>query len=279
MYMMTGLSGLLNGEYCYTVDQNIDDLYILNHSKRRNVLYITNSAAILTNWNHRQLIRLFILAAALFLLTVLASLSAEVLIASRVISHPIMIPTALIILLGGWHVHLYMVRSGVVPQLFGRPEHTEFLSLTDDIANHAEFRKLKEYHHHTTPIYDHAVQVAYFSYVLAKVFRMDYHAAARGGLLHDFFLYDWRERKAQDEKRSSHGKEHPHIALKNAQTYFAVTDREADIIVKHMFPKTRKLPRYRESFIVSLMDKVSTLVEYTCHALRCQLRQRDSSFY
>lgn len=251
----------------------------MNHSKRRNVLYITNSAAILANWNHRQLLRLFVLAAGLFLFTVLASLSAEFLIASRVISHPIMIPTALIILLGGWHVHLYMVRSGVVPQLFGRPEQAEFLALTNDITNHTEFRRLKEFHHHTTPIYDHAVQVAYFSYTIAKIFHMDYHAAARGGLLHDFFLYDWRERKALDDKRSLHSKEHPIIALKNAQKYFKVTDREADIIVKHMYPKTRKLPRYRESFVVSLMDKVSTLVEYSCSALRCQMRQRDIPFY
>ncbi|MDY0244869.1 MAG: hypothetical protein RBQ89_08635, partial [Sphaerochaeta sp.] len=104
---------------------------------------------------------------------------------------------------------------------------------------------------------------SYISYRISKALGLDYHAAARGGLLHDFFLYDWRERKSQDEKRSLHGKEHPYIALENAQKYFTVNAKEADIIVKHMFPKTLSLPRYRESFIVSLSDKIAAVYEYS----------------
>ena len=98
--------------------------------------------------------------------------------------------------------------------------------------------------------------------MIAKALRLDYRAAARGGLLHDFFLYDWRERKATDTSKAMHGREHPHIALANARGQFEVSDLEADIIVKHMFPKTLPMPRYKESFVVSLSDKISSVYEY-----------------
>ena len=171
----------------------------------------------------------------------------------------------LLLLLLGTHIHSYMVRTGFIPQSIPRPKRHEFDCVVDEILFHEEFLKLKEYNHHTNHIYDHVVRVAYISYVMAKVLGLDYIAAARGGLLHDFFLYDWRERKSSDSHRSLHGKEHPHIALANARKHFDVNDREADIIVKHMYPKTRALPRYKESVIVSLADKLATIVEYIIH--------------
>jgi uncharacterized protein len=145
---------------------------------------------------------------------------------------------------------------------FAKPQRREFFSLTDDILFNKEFIKLKGFFHHSDHIYDHVVRVAYISYSISKVLGLNYRAAARGGLLHDFFLYDWRERKATDSSRSLHGKEHPYIALANARKYFVVSDLEADIIVKHMFPKTRPLPRYKESFVVSLSDKIAAVYEY-----------------
>jgi uncharacterized protein len=140
--------------------------------------------------------------------------------------------------------------------------HAEHTLLVEDILTHDEFLKLKMFRHHTNHIYDHASRVSYLSYRISKALGLDYIAAARGGLLHDFFLYDWRERKASDDKRSSHGKEHPFIALENAKTYFSVDEREQDIITKHMFPKTLALPRYPESVVVSISDKLSAIYEY-----------------
>ena len=138
----------------------------------------------------------------------------------------------------------------------------EHILLVEDILQHEQFLKLKEFRHHTNHIYDHAWRVSYLSYRISKALGMDYQAAARGGLLHDFFLYDWRERKESDVKRSSHGKEHPFIALANAKAYFSVNKMEEDIITKHMFPKTRALPRYKESVVVSISDKLSAIYEY-----------------
>lgn len=179
---------------------------------------------------------------------------------------------SLIVFLLGYHTHFSLVRIGRIPYALPRPYRREFLRLVTDILRHEEFAKLKDYFHHTNHIYDHVVRVSYISYVIAKAFHLDYRSAARGGLLHDFFLYDWRERKSSDAKRSTHGKEHPHIALVNAREHFPVNEKEADIIVKHMFPKTMALPRYRESLVVSLADKFATIYEYLDHGKKSVAR-------
>lgn len=41
---------------------------------------------------------------------------------------------------------------------------------------------------------------------------------------------------------------------------------EEDIITKHMFPKTPALPRYKESVVVNICDKISALYEYLVRA-------------
>jgi len=155
-----------------------------------------------------------------------------------------------------------MKKNAPFCSILALPSRGEFNSLTYDILNHSEFKKLKNYFHHTHHIYDHVVRVAYLSYFFSKLLGFDYVSSARGGLLHDFFLYDWRVRKKGDEHHSLHGKEHPYIALTNANLYFSINGKEADIITKHMYPKTKERPVYAESFIVSIMDKVSTIIEY-----------------
>jgi uncharacterized protein len=160
------------------------------------------------------------------------------------------------------HLYFILVRKGFIPHFFPRSHKREFLSIVKEITSNKEFAKLKNYQHHTNHIYDHLLRVAYISYTIAKSLKLDYVSATRGALLHDFFLYDWREKKRTDDKRSSHGKEHPYIALANATKHFEINDVEADIIVKHMFPKTKQLPFYKESYLVSLADKMATVAEY-----------------
>jgi len=159
-------------------------------------------------------------------------------------------------------------KKSIIHQWIALPSKEEFTRLTYDISNHAEFLKLKEFHHHTHHIYDHVMRVSYLSYFVSKLSALDYVSSARGALLHDFFLYDWREKKANDDKRATHGEQHPFIALSNAKRYFSLNKKEEDIIVKHMFPKTRLAPSYAESAIVSVMDKVSTVWEYILLAMR-----------
>jgi len=136
------------------------------------------------------------------------------------------------------------------------PRDQEFRGNIRDIIRNAEFQRLREFFHHKDSIYHHSLRVALLSYRIGKYAHMDYRAMARGGLLHDFFLYDWRRHDLPDlAKHKFHGFAHPHIALRNAELHFQLTNWERDIIVKHMWPLTLRPPRYKEALVVSLVDK------------------------
>ncbi|HBI48207.1 MAG TPA: hypothetical protein DDX93_05765 [Smithella sp.] len=151
---------------------------------------------------------------------------------------------------------LKSIQEKIILHMEGRKafEH-EFYDIISDIQDHDEFLKLKLHHHHTSSIYDHVMDVSYFSYRACKFMKLDYRSAARGALLHDFFLYDWRNHNVPDlPAEKFHGIEHPKIALANARKYFTLNEIEEDIIRKHMWPLTLVPPKYKESFIVSFAD-------------------------
>lgn len=141
---------------------------------------------------------------------------------------------------------------------------TEFNDITKDILQHPEFLKLKTLRHHKKDIYHHVARVSYLSFVWAKRFKLDYVAAARGGLLHDFFVYDWRHEGSIKKKKlfEKHGFTHSKEALQNARTHFDLTEKEANIIIRHMFPLTPIPPKYPEGWIVTMVDKYVTIAEY-----------------
>ena len=165
---------------------------------------------------------------------------------------------------GRINAFLKTIQNKVIMDINGRkPLEKEFYDTIGDIYRHPEFMKLKRYYHHNSSIYAHVRDVAYFSYRISKYLRLDYRSAARGALLHDFFLYDWRNHDAPDLPREKyHGIEHPKIALQNAERYFRLNDIERDIIVKHMWPLTLVPPRYKESFIVTFADKYLSSKEF-----------------
>ena len=53
---------------------------------------------------------------------------------------------------------------------------------------------------------------------------------------------------------------HPQLALENARA-FGLSPMEEDIIGKHMWPLTAPLPYYKESYMVSLADKICAALE------------------
>lgn len=159
---------------------------------------------------------------------------------------------------------LKSIQEKVILEMDGRKsfEH-EYYETIADIHNHDEFLKLKEYFHHNSSIYAHVQEVSYLSYRICKFLKLDYRSAARGALLHDFFLYDWRNHDVPDLPREKfHGLAHPKIALDNAKKYFTVNEIEEDIIKKHMWPLTIVPPKYKESFIVSFADKYLSSKEF-----------------
>ncbi len=156
------------------------------------------------------------------------------------------------------------IQTKIMMDIEGRkPFEKEFYDIINDIYKHDEFMKLKRFFHHNSSIYAHVRDVAYFSYRACKYLKLDYRSAARGALLHDFFLYDWRNHDEPDLHRDKyHGIEHPRIALANAEKYFELNDIEKDIIVKHMWPLTLMPPRYKESYIVTFADKYLSSKEF-----------------
>jgi len=144
----------------------------------------------------------------------------------------------------------------------------EFRSITKDIRRHPEFQKLKKLRHHKRDIYYHCIRVSHLSYIWAKKLNLDPISAARGGLLHDFFTYDWRLEGQLKHKKlfEKHGFTHSKEALSNAQIFFVINGKEADIIAKHMFPLTLSFPKYKESWLVSAVDKYVTISEYLNNA-------------
>ncbi|MCB6364946.1 HD family phosphohydrolase [Intestinibacillus massiliensis] len=107
--------------------------------------------------------------------------------------------------------------------------------------------------------FGHSVFVAYLSFRICRRLGWDYRAAARGGLLHDLFLYDWR---VKGSHTGPHGFTHPRAALENASQLCELTDVEKDIILKHMWPLTPfSFYRYKESLAVSCADKICAFAE------------------
>ncbi len=129
----------------------------------------------------------------------------------------------------------------------------EYVSLVNDLMNREEVQKLKEFkQHHYSNRLEHSINVSFRSYRVAKKMNGNVRATARAGLLHDLFYYDWHTQKFSE---GTHAYVHPRIALKNAEKITAISDLEKDIIVKHMWLATIAPPKYKESYIVTFVDK------------------------
>ncbi len=140
-----------------------------------------------------------------------------------------------------------------------------FLDCLDNLDKDPFVCQLRQYSQHTagTTRYDHCLCVAYFSFTMCRWLRLDYRAAARGGMLHDLYLAQW---PGSEDGTLARWRTHPRAALENARRY-GLSAKEEDIIVKHMFPLTVELPRYGESYVVSVADKLAAVLEKT-HLVR-----------
>ena len=116
-------------------------------------------------------------------------------------------------------------------------EFREFYRTIQDVAEHPVVLRMKKYPHHgDTSCYKHCMRVAYFNYIICKKLHLDAKSAARAGMLHDLFLYDWH----------THARE----------------TGERFVIRNHMWPVTlRSVPRTREGWMIVLTDKYSGLLE------------------
>ena len=114
--------------------------------------------------------------------------------------------------------------------------------------------------HGNTSCLLHSIAVSYYSLAFITFLNMkcDKESLVVGSLLHDYFLYDWHEK---DSSHRLHGFFHPKKAYMNASRDYNINYIEKDIIIKHMFPLTIVPPRYKESIVVCIVDKICSLYE------------------
>lgn len=141
------------------------------------------------------------------------------------------------------------------------PDDAAYIAEVEDILHNDAFCSMRDYiQHGTTSCLAHCIAVSYLSYKTCQKYGLDARAAARGGLLHDMFLYDWHCHAAQTGDRF-HGLTHPLKALENAEQEFELTECEREIILKHMWPLTISPPRRKEAYVVLYHDKVCSVKE------------------
>lgn len=123
-----------------------------------------------------------------------------------------------------------------------------------------KYRKLKSIEHHGNNRLDHINRVAKMSFLVSKKLGMDYVSCTRGAMLHDFFTLDDIDKRVCGYHNLLNN--HPSIALNNSLKYFNVNDIEKDIILTHMYPIVKGKPKYKESFVVCLCDKLVSFREF-----------------
>lgn len=125
-----------------------------------------------------------------------------------------------------------------------------------DCQQHFDFSRL-----------EHCINVSYYSFLICRRFGLNARAAARAGLLHDLFYYDWKG----SGLGTKHISEHPRVALENAEALTQLNDMERDAIIKHMWPMFG-IPKYKESFVVTMVDKMCATMEAVDSLWRAMLR-------
>ena len=136
--------------------------------------------------------------------------------------------------------------------------YEEYYEIVKPILENKEFLKRKKFPHHgKITVYDHCLAVSKKSYDTAKKLNLDYKSAAIGGLLHDFYYKPWQDNTEKTKFFKQHGFVHAKEALENSKKHFSklMNPKIEDIILRHMFPLNIKPPKYKESWIVSFVDK------------------------
>lgn len=150
-------------------------------------------------------------------------------------------------------------------------EKTTFEHNIEDIISNEEYLKLKRFcHHGECSRFDHSVRVARLSWKISNLLHLNSRESARGAMLHDFYLYCNHEREPMEHIRS-----HPKDALNLAKTHFELTEREAEIILCHMWPLADRRPVYPESYIVNIADTLCAVMEY-CINLKVQRSRNEA---
>ena len=133
-------------------------------------------------------------------------------------------------------------------------EDIDFINIISDIVQNEKVQQMKNYRqHYETNCFNHCLIASYYCYKFCKKHNLDYISCSRAAMVHDLFLYDWRKR--QNGRKGLHAFTHPRTAYENASNLFTLNKIEKDVILKHMWPVTPALPKFKESFVLTFVDK------------------------
>ena len=109
--------------------------------------------------------------------------------------------------------------------------------------------------HGKRTVFEHSLAVALMCLTINEFLhlKLNERRLIRGALLHDYFLYDWH---VKDKSDRLHGFRHPYFALENARKEYELDPILEDMIVKHMFPLIPIPPKYKESWVLCIADKI-----------------------
>lgn len=138
-------------------------------------------------------------------------------------------------------------------------DNLDFLDIADSIINTKKFNELKKESHHGLTRDIHVMRVSKYTYKITRKLGMDYVSATRAALLHDYFT----ESDFHGTKGIKKGIDHPVIAFNNASKEFNLNELEKNAITSHMFPLGKTIPKYKESWVLTLVDKSVATYELT----------------
>lgn len=132
-----------------------------------------------------------------------------------------------------------------------------------DLISKDEVQKLDNFSQHFfASRLDHSLDVAKITYKTCARLKLNdvrIKEATVAALLHDLFLYDWRD---VGHSSKEHTFAHPKNACLKAKEITNLSKKQENIILSHMFPLCTEIPKSLEAWIVQYADKVSALHEY-----------------
>ena len=151
-----------------------------------------------------------------------------------------------------------------------KTDYIEFYKIIEPIIIEKEFQRRKEYPHHINEsVYEHVIRVSYDCYKIGKRLGMDYKALTIAGLLHDFYEKPWQYSNEKKPFFQKHAFTHAKEAVVNSKKYFGtdiITPKVESIMITHMFPINKKIPRNKEAWLLTLVDKADS-IDFILHPI------------
>lgn len=133
----------------------------------------------------------------------------------------------------------------------------EFLMETNSVLRLPPLLEAADVQHHgrANSLRDHCIRTGWCAFRLCRAFRVDKSteiSTVQAALIHDI-TGDYG-----NESWIDHGER----AARYMSGWMPLNERQKNAVSCHMFPSCKGLPRYKESWIVSLADKLVAIREY-----------------